>query len=580
MHLGIRGKLFLLSVLLVAVAMGAAELLVIPRLEAFEVTQEAGNLERLGRAAADALGGATTIEEVDTIADRMTALLGVRVSYIAADGTVIGDGDVATADLAQVENHATRPEVMAARAGHIGSASRQSTTVGLRFLYLALPASAPGGVITRVALPLTEVDRAIADLRRLILVTAGLGLLVAAILSSLTMHFLSGPLREMTRAAQALAERRFDEVVRVRSHDELGAMAGALNRLAGDLQHTLGDLTAERDLLSAVLEGMVEGVLVSDTASRVIATNPAVCRQLGIAPSSGQATILELTRNPELAEQTRKVVASGAPLSSEVELPGPPPRFLRMSSAPLAGSRGTVTVFHDVSELRRLERVRRDFVANVSHELRTPVAALQAAGETLRDGALDDRESARQFVDIIARNAERLGRLVSDLLDLARLDSGQLDLKLDVVAVRPVVDRVLEGLAPRLSAKRMTAANEVPAALSVRADARGLEQMLANYLDNATRYTPEGGSLGVETTVTNGFIRIVVWDTGPGLMPHHRERVFERFYRVDPGRSRELGGTGLGLAIVKHLVEAMGGKAGVDERQGGGSRFWFTLPGA
>jgi two-component system phosphate regulon sensor histidine kinase PhoR len=584
MTLGIRGRLFLVSLTLVALALGSSEWLMVQRVKRNGTERATAELVRFAAAAAETLAAAGSGADPDAIAHRLTRKTGIRVTYIAGDGLVLGDGEVAPIDLARVKNHAARPEVAQAIAGNTGSATRRSATVGIRFLYVALPAGERGGVITRVAAPLTGIEAEVARLRRSLLSAALAGLLVAAALSSLAAWLVARPLREMTAVARELAGRRFTLRARAAANDEMGTLAAALNTLSSDLERTLGDLTRERDLLGAVLNAMTDGVLVTDSGGRILRVNPALARQLGIdaGPEGGEPrSVLEALRSPALAGHVDDVLERREATSLEVEFPGPPARTYRLSSSPLPGQGGAVTVFHDVTEVRRLERIRRDFVANVSHELRTPVAALQAAGETLSAGALADPEHAPVFLAIIARNAERLGALVSDLLALARLESGQLDLNLETLAPRPLASHVLASLARGIGEKRLAAKNEIHAELRVRADARALEQILVNLLDNAVKYTPEGGSLGVSALpAAQGQVRFVVWDTGSGIEPRHRERIFERFYRVDPGRSLTLGGTGLGLSIVKHLVEALGGTAGVEGRDGGGSRFWFTLPAA
>ena len=323
----------------------------------------------------------------------------------------------------------------------------------------------------------------------------------------------------------------------------------------------------ERELLAAIPDAA--GLLARD--GRIRAANTAL---EGIAPG-GRAiglTPLELTRSAELAEAARRAL-EGTAKRLELELSR---RSWLVHLAPLV--RGEVLLLmRDVTETRMLEATRRDFVANASHELRTPVTAIAGAAETLLGGALSDPEQARLFVDIVARNADRLARLTRDLLDLSRIESRQWPIRLEAVEAAPVVGRALEACAEAARRKGTELRGEVPPGVAVRADARALEQVLVNLVENAVKYTPEGSHATVSAVAGDAAVTLLVQDDGPGIDRRHLPRIFERFYRVDPGRAREAGGTGLGLAIVKHLVQAQGGEVGV-ESGGGGTRFWVRLP--
>lgn len=572
-----RTRLFLVSLALLVVGLAAAELWIVPRLERAEAERNEDLLGRMARAASDALETAGPDGDAQAIARRLSENLGARITYLAADGAVLGDGAVADGEISHLENHRERPEVKAALAGRVGTSSRLSATTSDPYFYLALPADRGArGVITRVAIPLALLHARSAELRRSLVLAALAGLLVAGSLSTLAARLVASPLREMTEVARAIADGRFSGRVDASGSDDLGKLGAALNEMSRSLSHTLAALTSERDLLGAVLDGMSEGVLVTDRDERVVRVNRALAAHLGITIAAGPMPLLEATRRPEIVDHVRAVRASGRPARRELNLGGAAERSFLVSSSPIAGD-SVVTVLLEVTERRRLERVRQDFVANVSHELRTPVATLQAAGETLLDSNLDPGR-ARELTAMVARNAERLGNLVTDLLALARLDAGELDLALVHLEVRPVAARVVDARAAAAAAKRLRVEFDIASGVEVTADERALEQALANLIDNAIRYTPEGGRIGIAIEDTSTSRRLVVWDTGPGIESRHRERIFERFYRVDPGRSRELGGTGLGLAIVRHLVEAMGGKVSVDARPGGGSKFWIELP--
>jgi two-component system phosphate regulon sensor histidine kinase PhoR len=319
-------------------------------------------------------------------------------------------------------------------------------------------------------------------------------------------------------------------------------------------------------------------VLVVDQGDRIVHMNPAVRAMLLLGEESIGHTLIEIIRNADLVELLGRA-RKGSDLSAvEVELGGFKPRRLLAHASPLPDRPGEMLVaLVDVTNLRRLESIRKDFVANASHELRTPVASIRSAAETLRS-AMDDPEAALGFVNILERNAERLQRLVEDLLDLSRIESREFSLRPEPVDLRIFLDRMRPLHQDRFQQKNMPLGNEIPPDTCVLADRRALEMIFSNLLDNAVKYCPEGTPVTIGAEVSENRVRITVADQGPGIPPPHLPRIFERFYRVDAGRSRDLGGTGLGLAIVKHLAEAMEGTVGVDSQPGQGACFSITLP--
>ena len=334
----------------------------------------------------------------------------------------------------------------------------------------------------------------------------------------------------------------------------------------------------EERVLAAALEGIADGVWITDATGAVVRHNAALRRLLDAQQDVVGKRPLFLVRKGELHEAVLRACAGGASSVVEVVMEGPRPRVLEVQVAPLGGGLpGSAAVFRDVTELKRLERVRQDFVANVSHELRTPIAAILGYAETLQSGALGDAVHGPQMVDIIHRQSERLSELVSDLLELSRLDAGERPLTVGSVAVSEVVARAAEAVEPRATAKHITITHHVAAGLAARGEAKALEQVLVNLLDNAVKYTPEGGSVELTARHEASRVELSVRDTGLGIEAKHLPRLFERFYRVDRGRSREMGGTGLGLSIVRHLVSAMGGDVRVQSQLGTGSTFTVTL---
>jgi two-component system, OmpR family, phosphate regulon sensor histidine kinase PhoR len=579
-RIGIRGRLFLVSFGLVLAVSAALSLFLEHETRlTLESTIEEG-LVRSTRAAKEAIALSGTPMDparMDAVADRLGRSAGARVTIIAPNGAVAGDSERDGADLAAMENHGTRPEVVQARERGLGVARRFSKTLSTDMLYVALPLEGGAGGVVRMAVPLTRVDDAVSRLRLVFLFSGIAALVLAALMSALASHLFVRTLRTLVAYARRMAEGGAREAITPSSRDEIGVLAGSLNRLASDLEAQVHTLATERDRFEAVLEGMSEAVLALDEAGRITLVNRAALDLLGLdVPPTGR-TLLEVVRAPELHELVASSEA-GRVGSAEIDLFGLPPRRILARAARQKASGGTVVVMHDVTELRRLETIRRDFVANVSHELRTPVAVIRANAETLLDGALDDREAARGFLDSLHRNAERLTRLIADLLDISRIEAGQYPFKPGAVDVGLATRKVLEIMERAAADRHIALASEVTGDLPVIADARALEQVLANLLDNAIKYTQEGGHVAVRARAFGDRVRVEVIDDGPGVEPKHRDRLFERFYRADPGRSREMGGTGLGLAIVKHLVLAMGGEVGMEPAQPRGSCFWFTLP--
>ena len=366
--------------------------------------------------------------------------------------------------------------------------------------------------------------------------------------------------------------------------DALGDLERAVNRAAADLGERLAALARDRARLRQVLDGMVEGVLLTDGEGRIVLANGAFERIFGARPPLEGLRPLEAARVPALQEAVSEALRAGSVLTRELVLPGERDKVIRASLAALreAGrTAGAVAVFHDITELKRLEQVRREFVANVSHELRTPLTAIKGFAETLRDGALRDPRQASEFVDVIYRHAERLRALIEDLLDLSAVEQGQSRLTLKAVAIDEVVAQAAAVIRPAADAKGLTLALQIPADLPpARADRDRLAQVLINLLDNAVKFTPRSGRIAVVGARAGERLSLAVSDTGVGIPAGELDRVFERFYRVDRSRDRAEGGTGLGLAIAKHLVLAMRGSIDVESVQGAGTTFTVRLPAA
>ncbi|MBI4699742.1 MAG: HAMP domain-containing protein [Deltaproteobacteria bacterium] len=588
MKLGIRSKLFLVSVGLITLSVVVADAYLTRALDA-DLTERIRQdlVVRLRLIERDASSFGASLEDGpawDQLADDLGRCGEGRVTIIRRDGVVLGDSEVDGAELASVENHTDRPEVVDALARGEGSSARWSSTVHRRMMYAAVPFQKEGRTagVARLAKPLTEVDEAIGRLRRLVLLASTLALGVAILMASLAALWMSRTIRDLTAAARRMAGGDLDTRTRIVGQDEIGELGRALDQLAAGLQTALGEVRTERDRMSRVLQGMREGVLLLDAEGRAALANPALREMLLLGADVVGRTQLEIVRDAELKHLLDDAARSDEAVSRELDLGELKPRRLLVHAARLPDEPGgLLAVFVDVTDIRRLESLRRDFVANVSHELRTPVAAVRSAAETLRRVAETEPEAAAGFIEMIERNSERLQRLIEDLLDLSRIEAKEYRLNLEAVDVPAVAGHIVSLFRAKAEAKRMRLAVEVPNGIRpARADRRAIEQVLSNLVDNAVKYGSDGAAVTVRAALDADILRVSVEDSGPGIEQRHLSRLFERFYRVDAGRSRELGGTGLGLSIVKHLVEAMGGTVFVASAPGEGTKFSFTLPAA
>lgn len=518
-----------------------------------------------------------------------------RVTLIAADGTVLADSAVRDADVSALENHTSRPEIQQAFSTGHGQDIRSSHTTGERTMYRAILMHLPQDakpLIVRVSLPMVVLDREIAELQQRLFLAIGIAFLVALTLSIWLAHSITKPLSDIASAARQLISGTRTFHVRTTAQDEVGLLASTLNHMAEQLHAKIAELSEDRAQLLAVLTSMVEGVMVLDARGHVLQINPALERMFGISRIEARGRpCAELFRHPQLNELVTAMLRSRTHHQDEIVLPLSR-RCLQIEASPAGGEReneaSVVLVFHDMTELRRLEKIRKDFVANVSHELRTPLTSIKGYVEALLDGAKDDPAASVKFLEIILKQSDRLNLIIEDLLELSKIESGGISLKEEPLELRSVVDRTLSMIKPMADKNRHRLVTSVdPSLPRVPGDEDRLVQVLTNLLDNAVKYTPAGGTITVGAKLASsegnaepsgGAIELSVADTGIGIPERDRPRVFERFYRVDKARSRELGGTGLGLAIVKHIVEGHGGQVWVEANHPQGSRFVVRLP--
>jgi len=529
---------------------------------------------------------AATAADLDAEADAIGALISARVTFVGPDGTVYGDSQLNAEELRTLENHAGRPEIQEAKRSGLGVARRYSATLSTDMLYVAVPVNNPAAPLlaeVRLALPLTEISEQLAAVRRLALAALGTGLLAALGLSWAISAFLGRRVRAIAAVAERYAAGDLSRPARDYGSDEIGTVARVLDESVREIGRRAADLASDRARMEAILGGMIEGVLVVNEHGRVQLVNNAARRMLRLQDAPEGRHYLEIVRQPDVAAQIGTALRGATTDALELSLPRDSDRIIIARGAPVVSKTagGAVLVLHDISELKRADRIRRDFVANVSHELRTPLTAVRGYVEALLDGAPDEAEG-RKFLEIIGRHTLRMERLVRDLLRLARLDAGQETFEQLPCSVDALFAGVETELGPIIEARGQTVEYHIAEdAATVTGDPAKLHDALRNLLENAANYSPEDGRIVMAAERKDGRIWLTVSDNGPGIPEADLPRIFERFYRADKARSRaarDPGGTGLGLAIVKHLIELHGGKVTAANRPEGGAIFTIELP--
>jgi two-component system phosphate regulon sensor histidine kinase PhoR len=518
----------------------------------------------------------------DSLSEVLGRPIGTRITVIDPTGRVLADTN---ADPNVMENHRFRPEVQAALTGRRGSATRTSSSDLAPHLYVAVPSVARPGWVMRLAIPLGEFERRRDAAASILIWGAIVAAALALLLGFVFMRTIIRPLENLEHGLERLERGEFGARVEPATDDEIGHLARTLNRVQERLEQTIDGLRAQRNQREAILSSMVEGLVAVDGEDRVLMVNAAAREFLGIGATTCEGKpLLELVRIPQLVQFVESVRQSTQPLRVELAVRDVNARWLELHGAPLRisenGPRGAVVVFNDVTRLRKLEEVRKEFVANVSHELKTPVTSIKGFLETLIEGgALEEPESARRFLSIIARQSDRLAAIIDDLLYLSRLEYEEKPIALQPVDLEGVIERSVANFEHAAQARGidLTLRVEAPHRM-VMGDGSLLARAVDNLVDNAIKYSPPGRRVEVALRATPAEVLLQVTDQGIGIPEEVLPRLSERFYRVDTARSREMGGTGLGLAIVKHIARVHSGMLLIESKLGEGSRFTIRLP--
>ncbi|MCK4511383.1 HAMP domain-containing protein [bacterium] len=523
-------------------------------------------------------------DALDSLAKKLGAAVSTRITVISPDGVVLADSEE---DPAAMDNHGDRPEIVQALTGEVGESSRYSYTLQTNMMYVAIPISSEMGIagVVRTAVPLTAVEEQLRAVRTRIALAAVLLLVLSAVVSLAVSRRIAGPLHQMQLGAERFAGGDFAHDVPVPHPTEFASLAESMNGMAADLDARIRTVVQQKAEQEAVLASMSEGVVAIDREAKVITMNRAAEAMLHIEVDSvrGRA-VQELIRNVRFHEIAASVLENGGLIEGEITLAGQQETVIEASGAPMRRGGGeivgAVIVLNDVTKLRRLERVRRDFVANVSHELRTPVTSIKGFVETLRDEVGRDGGNSARFLDIIIKHVDRLNAIIEDLLYLSRIeeDAGRKELVLESISLFDALSSVVAECQSIAEERDVDIRLTADRGLEVRLNRQLFEHAVVNLLDNAIKYSSPGSEVEVSANREGGETVISVRDHGLGIAEEHQSRIFERFYQVDKGRSREMGGTGLGLSIARHIVQAHGGSISVESSLRQGSTFHIHIP--
>jgi two-component system phosphate regulon sensor histidine kinase PhoR len=578
----IRWRIAIPFTLLILVSMGTLGAYLVDFIRDTQMENLRSQLEKEARLTAE-IALSNFLDPVQqTDFEQLTETLGkqtdARITIIARDGTVLGDSEE---DARAMESHATRPEVIAALASGIGESTRYSTTLGQRMMYIAVPVVSEGKVlgIIRVALPLTAIENSVNSLIKTtvlaVAITASLAILAAFLIARTTTR----PIRQVTKAAQKIASGELEQKLSVRTSDESAQLARAFNEMSQSLKKKVAVISEERSKLATALANMTDGVIMTDIEGNILLANRAAENLFGFTQEKiiGRPMI-EAVRDYEIDEVLKSCLNTAKEQTNQFDSLTAR-RFLRTVAIPITngGLKGVLVLFQDLTELRNLQTMRREFIGNISHELRTPLSVIKVIIETLESGAIADQKTARDFLTRVDDEVDRLTQMVTELTELSRIESGRAELRKEPLNLNSLIEGVIARFNPQADRQGVTLSSELPPDLPpVTADKERIGQVLTNLVHNAIKFTPSGGRATISAKQEKDSIVVQVADTGIGISREDLPRVFERFYKADKARTSE--GTGLGLAIAKHIVQAHGGSIWAQSEEGKGSTFSFSLP--
>lgn len=517
--------------------------------------------------------------------------LGLRVTIISKDGTVLGDS---AEDPKQMENHRNRPEVKNALAGKTGRVLRYSSTLKQDLMYVAVPVMENSNVLGAVRFAISQVDAKanIVHIYKTVIYGSLLGALFALLLSVFTANSFTKPIRLIQKTAQKITMGDLKQRNSIKINNELGDLADSLNQMADELERKIYEVTKDKQELEAILGSMAEGVMVIGKDEKIVLVNSPITKTFDLRTKDAVGKpYWEVIRNEEINSILRETIRNKQSMRKEVHIFSPEDIYFNVQTSVIMNPvisngvhnssevLGALAVFHNITELIKIDKMRKEFTANVSHELKTPLTSIKGFVETLLDGAVDDKQKSKEYLNIIKTHTDRLEYLLNDLLSLARIESREIKMEMSNVRIQNMINKVTALYKNKLHEKQLILANDIPEDIpSIYVDEAKMEQVFSNLLDNAIKFTPNNGKINIKAGEEKDFIKIDFKDTGIGIPKEHIPRIFERFYTVDKARSRELGGTGLGLSIVKHIIEAHGGKITVESAMGTGSIFSVYLP--
>ena len=569
-------------ILVVLVSMGTLGVYLANSITSSQVASLRSQLENEAKITAEAslpaFLGPDKKESLDILAKKLGKQIDARVTIIDLDGTVLGDSEK---DPSVMENHAGRPEVRDALTTGVGESTRYSTTLGHKMMYVAVPIYSGSEVlgIARVSLPLTAVESLVNRVRISVIAAMAIASLMVILAAWLITRTTTKPIRELTNASKRIASGELGQEITIGARDEAGELARAFNQMSLKLKEMVETISEDRSRLASILDNMADGVIMTDREGNIVLTNKATEKIFQIRSEGAVGRpLIEAVRDHDVDEVLKSCLENSQEQVAQFESSSSE-RFLRVIAVPITDGRmsGALLLFQDLTELRDLQTMRRELVGNISHEFRTPLAGIKAMVETLRDGAVDDKETAKDFLVRIEGEVDRLTHMVAELTELSRIETGKAHLKLEPLNLNLLIDEVVTQLRPQAERQHLSISKEpAPDLPSVYADKERIRQVIVNIIHNAIKFTHPGGRITVTTRRLDESVAVDITDTGIGIAKDDLPRIFERFYKADRARSR--GGTGMGLAIAKHIVEAHGGNIWAESEEGKGSTFTFSLP--